>query len=50
MQERAFVLAPIAEIAPEWRHPVSNLQAQELLSGLPSEQAFDIIGVADLPS
>ncbi|WP_293959933.1 2-amino-4-hydroxy-6-hydroxymethyldihydropteridine diphosphokinase [Sneathiella sp.] len=50
MQKRAFVLAPIAEIAPEWRHPVSNLAAQELLSRLPSEQAFDIIGAKDIPT
>ena len=50
MQERAFVLAPLAEIAPEWRHPVSNLRAQELLSWLPSEQAFDIIATTDIPT
>lgn len=47
MQERAFVLAPIAEIAPEWRHPVSRLRAPELLEMLPSEQPFDVVGVAD---
>ena len=29
--ERAFVLEPIAEIAPEWRHPVLGLTATELL-------------------
>ncbi len=29
--ERAFVLAPIAEIAPEWRHPVLGMTATELL-------------------
>ncbi|MEX1036648.1 MAG: 2-amino-4-hydroxy-6-hydroxymethyldihydropteridine diphosphokinase, partial [Sneathiella sp.] len=30
LQERAFVLAPIAEIAPEWHHPVSKIRAAEL--------------------
>ncbi|WP_337925157.1 2-amino-4-hydroxy-6-hydroxymethyldihydropteridine diphosphokinase [Sneathiella sedimenti] len=47
MQERAFVLAPIAEIAPEWRHPVSRLRASDLLAMLPSEQPFDVVGVED---
>lgn len=47
MQERAFVLAPIAEIAPEWRHPVSRLRASDLLAMLPSEQPFDVVSVED---
>lgn len=25
MQDRAFVLVPLADVAPEWRHPVSGL-------------------------
>lgn len=29
--ERTFVLGPIAEIAPEWRHPVSGETAAEML-------------------
>lgn len=33
MAERAFVLVPLAEVAPEWRHPVRELTARELLSG-----------------
>ncbi len=45
MQGRAFVLAPISEIAPEWRHPISRLRASELLKILPSEQPFDVVGV-----
>ena len=47
MQERAFVLAPIKEIAPEWRHPVSGLTASQLLENLPDEQAFDILAARD---
>ena len=34
MTERRFVLEPLAEIAPEWRHPVANKTAKELLKGL----------------
>ncbi len=32
--ERAFVLEPLAEIAPEWRHPVSGRTAGEMLAAL----------------
>jgi 2-amino-4-hydroxy-6-hydroxymethyldihydropteridine diphosphokinase len=35
MHERRFVLAPLAEIAPEVRHPVSGKSMAELLAGLP---------------
>ena len=34
MQERAFVLAPLAEVAPDWRHPISGRSARELLAAL----------------
>lgn len=30
MTERAFVLVPLAEVAPEWRHPVAGLAVAEL--------------------
>jgi 2-amino-4-hydroxy-6-hydroxymethyldihydropteridine diphosphokinase len=39
--ERAFVLRPLAEIAPDWRHPVSGLTAGALLSRLADGAARD---------
>lgn len=36
MDERRFVLEPLAEIAPEWRHPVLDKTARELLQLLPA--------------
>jgi len=37
LQDREFVLRPLAEIAPDWRHPVSGLTATALLAALPGE-------------
>jgi 2-amino-4-hydroxy-6-hydroxymethyldihydropteridine diphosphokinase len=34
-ETRGFVLIPLSEIAPAWRHPVSHKTAAELLAGLP---------------
>jgi len=34
MAERSFVLVPLAEIVPDWRHPVTGLGVGELLAGL----------------
>ena len=38
MHERAFVLLPLAEIAPTWRHPLLKATARELAAGLPADQ------------
>lgn len=37
MYERAFVLAPLAELSPSWRHPEFARTAAELLADLPAE-------------
>jgi len=38
MAERAFVLHPLAEIRPGWRHPASGLSLPQLIARLSSEQ------------
>jgi 2-amino-4-hydroxy-6-hydroxymethyldihydropteridine diphosphokinase len=38
LHERRFVLMPIAEIAPDWRHPILGLTAAQLMAQLSSEQ------------
>ena len=35
IQERRFVLAPLAEIAPNWRHPTLGKTASQLLTEVP---------------
>jgi 2-amino-4-hydroxy-6-hydroxymethyldihydropteridine diphosphokinase len=47
LEARAFVLAPLAEVAPAWRHPVSGKGAAELLAALP---APDRAGTRPLPA
>lgn len=35
MHERAFVLVPLREIAPAWRHPVTGKTVDEMIAALP---------------
>lgn len=35
MQDRAFVLLPLAEIVPGWRHPILGKTVESLISALP---------------
>lgn len=41
---RAFVLIPLRDVAPEWRHPVNGRNITELIAGLPRG------GIEPLPS
>ena len=43
MQDRAFVLCPLAEIAPDMKHPVLNKSVKELFEALPPENMVRII-------
>ncbi|HEX3952109.1 MAG TPA: 2-amino-4-hydroxy-6-hydroxymethyldihydropteridine diphosphokinase [Stellaceae bacterium] len=49
LHERRFILAPLAEIAPDWRHSRLRSTAAELLSRLPPGQAVRAIGDHDPP-
>ncbi len=38
LHERAFVLLPLAEVAPTWRHPVTGVDVSEMIARLSSAQ------------
>lgn len=39
LADRAFVLLPLADLWPDWRHPVSGLSVRTLIAALPAGQA-----------
>jgi 2-amino-4-hydroxy-6-hydroxymethyldihydropteridine diphosphokinase len=43
LQERAFVLLPLAEVAPHWRHPALGTIVEEMIAALPSDQTAEAI-------
>jgi len=44
MHERAFVLRPLADLLPAWRHPLLALTAAELLARLPDDGSVRLPG------
>jgi 2-amino-4-hydroxy-6-hydroxymethyldihydropteridine diphosphokinase len=37
LQDRAFVLVPLADVAPDWVHPRTGLSVRQMLAALPAE-------------
>lgn len=45
LQDRAFVLVPLADVAPDWVHPVTGLTVVQMRDVLPPEELASIIPV-----
>lgn len=45
LAERSFVLGPLADIAPEWCHPVTGLSVARMLAARPAPERADIVPV-----
>ena len=43
LRERAFVLLPLREVAPDWRHPVSGQGLAELIAALSPDQTAEVL-------
>ncbi len=46
LQDRAFVLVPLAEVAPRWRHPVAGLTVAAMLARLPAADRAGVVALA----
>jgi 2-amino-4-hydroxy-6-hydroxymethyldihydropteridine diphosphokinase len=47
LHERAFVLRPLTQIAPNWRHPVLNMTARDMLKAIPEHSAMRLARGSD---
>jgi len=45
MQDRAFVLIPLADVSPRWCHPVTGASLSELIDRLPTGQRIEPLEV-----
>lgn len=46
LQDRAFVLIPLLDVAPDWRHPVSGLDVRQMCAALPDADRAAVVAVA----
>ena len=46
LQDRAFVLVPLADVAPHWRHPRTGLTVAQMLAALPQQDVAAVTPVS----
>jgi len=42
LAERPFVLVPLADLAPAWRHPISGLSVADLIAAIPAAERDEV--------
>ncbi len=47
LNERAFVLLPLMDIAPHWRHPITDERASEMIGNLVKQQGIEALPDAE---
>lgn len=45
LHERAFVLIPLSDVAPEWRHPVLGQNVKEMVKALPDDERKAVVAL-----
>lgn len=45
VQDRAFVLVPLADVAPDWRHPVLGLTVRQMCAALPLAARAEVVAL-----
>ena len=46
LHERAFVLIPLLEVAPDWVHPVLARSVRQLCASLPEHETLQVVGIS----
>lgn len=47
LQDRAFVLVPMADVAPDWCHPLLNLTIAQMVAALPEAERAAMVPLAE---
>lgn len=45
LQDRSFVLVPLADVAPDWRHPALGVTVAEMLAARPEAERSEVVPV-----
>lgn len=49
LQDRAFVLVPLADVAPDWVHPLTGQSVRQMLADLPANSREEVVPLPDRP-